>query len=82
VLSLSLSRYVIANDLSPSAVVAMKRNVDINGLGSPPQIDGLESTGANDEKIVARSRSNEKVKINEGDAWYGVSCPNLFCSCY
>ncbi|KAJ8474263.1 hypothetical protein ONZ45_g16006 [Pleurotus djamor] len=51
-----LLRYVIANDLSPSAVEAIKRNVDLNGLGE--HID--EATSQTEPG---------KVRINEGDAW-------------
>ncbi|TFK76405.1 N2,N2-dimethylguanosine tRNA methyltransferase [Pluteus cervinus] len=49
-----LLKHVIANDLSPAAVEAMKRNVDINGLGpQPSETDGGDLG---------------KVRINEGDA--------------
>ncbi|KAF8654148.1 hypothetical protein AX16_003677 [Volvariella volvacea WC 439] len=49
-----LVKYVIANDLSPAAIEAMKRNVEINGLG-PQSVDS-------DEPNLG------KVRINEGDA--------------
>ena len=51
-----VSRYVIANDLSPAAVNAMKRNVAANGL--TVEADGPES-----------STAQAKVQVNEGDAW-------------
>lgn len=42
-------RYVIANDLSPGAVDAIKRNVEINGLGG---ISGEVVTAKADTKTV------------------------------
>jgi tRNA (guanine26-N2/guanine27-N2)-dimethyltransferase len=48
------TRYVIANDLSPAAVEAMKRNIAINDL-----------TGGSDS-----DPTRQKVQVNEGDAWY------------
>lgn len=59
-------RYVIANDLSPSAVAAMKRNVEINGLaGTEP------ATGGDLTKLENGSSRPKppKVRVNEGDAW-------------
>jgi len=50
-----ISRYVIANDLSPAAVNIMKRNVAVNGLAA----DESES-----------STAQAKVQVNEGDAWW------------
>ncbi|KAG8808708.1 RNA methyltransferase tRNA(m5U54)methyltransferase [Serendipita sp. 399] len=44
--------YVLANDLSEAACEAMRRNVDINGLGSSD----------------AASTTSPKVRVNEGDA--------------
>lgn len=59
----STSRYVIANDLSSSATAAMKRNVDLNGLGGEEGsvLDAVE--GSSIPKLG-------KVRINEGDARY------------
>jgi len=51
-------RYVIANDLSPAAVEAMRRNVKANGLA--------DSETANE---ASTSPSTGKVLINEADAW-------------
>ena len=51
-----VSRYVIANDLSPAAVNIMKRNVAVNGL----------TVGANGSES---STAQAKVQVNEGDAW-------------
>lgn len=51
-----VSRYVIANDLSPAAVDVMKRNVAVNGL--TVEANGSES-----------STAQAKVQVNEGDAW-------------
>jgi tRNA (guanine26-N2/guanine27-N2)-dimethyltransferase len=61
-----LVRYVIANDLSTSAIEAMKRNVEINGLGAPKETDEAEATERTDPK---RGQKLGKVRINEGDAW-------------
>jgi tRNA (guanine26-N2/guanine27-N2)-dimethyltransferase len=47
-------RYVIANDLSSTATEAMRRNVELNGLGNNTVTDEAESQG--------------KVRVNEGDA--------------
>jgi tRNA (guanine26-N2/guanine27-N2)-dimethyltransferase len=49
-------RYVIANDLSPAAVEAMKRNIAINDLGTGSESDP----------------TRQKVQVNEGDAWYDL----------
>ncbi|KAF8625803.1 hypothetical protein AX15_005190 [Amanita polypyramis BW_CC] len=53
-----LVKYVIANDRSPSAVVSMKRNVELNGLGPATE----ESPSKDEEGSLG------KVRINEGDA--------------
>ncbi|KAF9075258.1 N2,N2-dimethylguanosine tRNA methyltransferase [Rhodocollybia butyracea] len=50
-----LVKYVLANDLSTNAVAAMKRNVELNGLG--PDKDNKEGK----PKLG-------KVRVNEGDA--------------
>lgn len=66
-------RYVIANDLSPSATEIMRRNVLFNGLG--PQ-DATEVTEPEEENPtssvtprVTQKPSLGKVRVNEGDAW-------------
>jgi tRNA (guanine26-N2/guanine27-N2)-dimethyltransferase len=51
---------VIANDLSPAAAEAMRRNVEINGLG-PEKKD----VGASE--LLSKEG---KVRVNEGDAWW------------
>ncbi|KAI0065367.1 N2 N2-dimethylguanosine tRNA methyltransferase [Artomyces pyxidatus] len=62
-----LVKYVIANDLSPSATAAMKRNVDLNGLGDEtPASDPAETAEAG--KTTTRRAKLGKVRINEGDA--------------
>jgi tRNA (guanine26-N2/guanine27-N2)-dimethyltransferase len=60
-----IHRYVIANDLSPSATAAMKRNVDINGLGTPVE----DVTPEDNTTGKAGVPKLGKVRINEGDAW-------------
>jgi tRNA (guanine26-N2/guanine27-N2)-dimethyltransferase len=57
---------VIANDLSASAVAAMARNIQINGLGAAES--ELPETSKSDENSVRKQQSG-KVRINEGDAW-------------
>ncbi|KAJ7452385.1 N2,N2-dimethylguanosine tRNA methyltransferase [Mycena galericulata] len=52
--------YVIANDLSSAATAAMKRNIDLNGLGSLPASSGTEP-------VPASARPAE-IRVNEGDA--------------
>ncbi|KAH9180678.1 N2 N2-dimethylguanosine tRNA methyltransferase [Lactarius sanguifluus] len=54
-----LVKYVIANDLSSSAIAAMTRNVELNGLGGAPAAEG---SGHGAEQSQAR------VRVNEGDA--------------
>lgn len=53
-------RHVIANDLSSSAVDAMKRNVELNGLSEPADVTEKPPDG----------KTPTYVKVNEGDAWY------------
>lgn len=58
-------RYVLANDLSPTAAEAMRRNVELNGLGpakAPADAEGANQTGN------ARNQKG-KVVVHEGDAW-------------
>jgi tRNA (guanine26-N2/guanine27-N2)-dimethyltransferase len=61
------SRFVIANDLSASAAAAMKRNVELNGLGPSP--DPPESTSSTSVGAGHQPHDRGKVRINEGDAW-------------
>ncbi|KAG1756727.1 tRNA methyltransferase [Suillus paluster] len=58
-----LVRFVIANDLSASATAAMKRNVELNGLGPSP--DPAESASTSEHQPIP---DRGKVRINEGDA--------------
>ncbi|KAG9027167.1 RNA methyltransferase tRNA(m5U54)methyltransferase [Tulasnella sp. JGI-2019a] len=79
-----LVRYVIANDLSPAATVAMRRNIDLNGLGpiAIVEADGIEA-GLDDQdgtvqpKPATTDESSKhrksaanlgRVRVNEGDA--------------
>ncbi|KIK97450.1 hypothetical protein PAXRUDRAFT_824911 [Paxillus rubicundulus Ve08.2h10] len=63
-----LVRFVIANDLSPSATAAMRRNVEANGLG--PTTEESEGSGTNNTETDGQSKKSSlgKVRINEGDA--------------
>ncbi|KIY43399.1 N2,N2-dimethylguanosine tRNA methyltransferase [Fistulina hepatica ATCC 64428] len=54
-----LVKYVIANDFSPAAVEAMKRNVELNGLGPT-----FEDTTSDSPKLAYPG----KVRVNQGDA--------------
>ncbi|KAG8940829.1 RNA methyltransferase tRNA(m5U54)methyltransferase [Tulasnella sp. 424] len=56
-----LVKYVIANDLSPAATAAMRRNVELNGLGPDPAASSTSESQP--------GRNLGKVRINEGDAW-------------
>ncbi|KAG6333651.1 hypothetical protein ID866_5438 [Astraeus odoratus] len=63
-----LVRFVIANDLSESATAAMRRNVDLNGLGPDADTcqDGCLGPSALD--LETKRPSLGKVRVNEGDA--------------
>lgn len=76
-------RYVIANDLSPAAVEAIKRNVELNDLHErevPVATPAVENTAEEPEGSVVQPEWKEKppkkilakVRINEGDAWYAA----------
>ena len=55
-------RFVIANDLSDAAAAAMRRNVELNGLGP------FEDASA-DPATTAPKLNPGQVRVNEGDAW-------------
>ena len=59
---------MIANDLSPTAIEAMRRNVELNGLGVPKPKESEETTENSAEK--KERVPHPKIKVNEGDAWY------------
>jgi tRNA (guanine26-N2/guanine27-N2)-dimethyltransferase len=71
------SRYVIANDLSASAVAAMRRNVEINGLGISGDVVGRDTDSTKapklDETLENPDLLTDKVRINQGDAWCAFS---------
>ena len=77
---------MIANDLSPSAVETIRRNVELNNLG-PQALDqmddcnnqdnrrdreAIEHNNSTKEEMVAfkKSSPHSKVVVNEDDAWY------------
>lgn len=64
---LPMVKYVIANDLSPSATAAMKRNVDLNGLGERT-VESDTTEADEPEKVKMSKLIPGKVRINEGDA--------------
>ncbi|KAF9242127.1 N2,N2-dimethylguanosine tRNA methyltransferase-domain-containing protein [Melanogaster broomeanus] len=61
-------RFVIANDISPSATDAMRRNVELNSLG--PAVEENEGSGTSNTGPDEQTKSTNlgKVRINEGDA--------------
>ena len=70
--------YVIANDLSPDATAAMRRNVDINHLG--PEKTEESSTNATTMHLAKQPMPTQnngalgKVRVHEGDAWSVTPC--------
>ncbi|BGP20352.1 hypothetical protein JCM10213_001594 [Rhodosporidiobolus nylandii] len=76
---LPLLKYVIANDLSPSAVVDIKRNVAFNGLAPAgvASLPGFAESGMKEDEVKAGSKWSKaqveearegRVRVNEGDA--------------
>ncbi|KAG8877086.1 RNA methyltransferase tRNA(m5U54)methyltransferase [Tulasnella sp. 331] len=73
-----LVRYVIANDLSPAATVAMRRNIDLNGLGptsrAEAEVEGSynvanEAEGAaqpSTSSTAGSSKQRKSVTLNLG----------------
>ncbi|KAG6851006.1 hypothetical protein H0H93_004493 [Arthromyces matolae] len=73
-----LLKYVIANDLSPSATAAMRRNVQINGLGpseDDPQIEKVK-INEGDACTLMYSHREEKHRVDVVDLDpYGTAAP-------
>lgn len=68
-------RYVVANDLSASAVQDINRNIEYNGLlptGLPEGYDPASNTLTKHQVIEA---TLGRVRANEGDAMYVPSHP-------
>ncbi|OBZ75596.1 tRNA (guanine(26)-N(2))-dimethyltransferase [Grifola frondosa] len=62
-----LVKYVIANDISPAAAAAMRRNVELNNLGG--QETSSEEGSAESQTTAEGSKPIlPKVRVNEGDA--------------
>jgi tRNA (guanine26-N2/guanine27-N2)-dimethyltransferase len=57
---------VIANDISPAATEAMRRNVELNGLG--PQQPQPTSPTEEAASIKGRRPDQGKVRVSEMDA--------------
>jgi tRNA G37 N-methylase Trm5 len=55
-----LIRHVLANDLSPSAAEAMRRNVDYNDVGP---------SSARPTNLKDSEAWEGRVRVTEGDAW-------------
>jgi tRNA (guanine26-N2/guanine27-N2)-dimethyltransferase len=78
-------RHVIANDISPDAIAAMRRNVDINGL-APPSHSQSPSEQPNPIKDLRDSAGpsaeprKPAVTVNEGDATCAICCWSFFLS--
>jgi tRNA (guanine26-N2/guanine27-N2)-dimethyltransferase len=70
-LSISIQRYVIANDLSPTAAAAMRRNVAFNGVDAAScRPSNVENPNVSEKERERLEREWEgKVRVNEGDAW-------------
>ncbi|CAE6474058.1 unnamed protein product [Rhizoctonia solani] len=60
-----LVKYVIANDILPAATEAMRRNVELNGLGPAPTPSSAEESGP-----VKTGKKSDlgKVRVSEMDA--------------
>lgn len=66
-LRITLHRYVIANDISPAATEAMRRNIELNKLGPAPA--PLPATGdAPPDGGKLRRPDLGKVRVSEMDA--------------
>lgn len=64
-----LHRYVIANDISPAATEAMRRNIALNGLGPCPAPPVPPTTGDADAPVAKPKRPDMgKVRVSEMDA--------------
>lgn len=59
-------KYVIANDLSPTAATAMRRNVDYNEQGAKDTKPTEGYWGARES--AGKEEWKGKVRVNEGDA--------------
>jgi len=62
---------VIANDLSPSATMAMTRNVELNSLGAAAgdgNSPGGAAAGDGNSLGTAETGRQGKVRVNQGDA--------------
>ncbi|KAL1405404.1 RNA methyltransferase tRNA(m5U54)methyltransferase [Vanrija albida] len=75
-------KVVLANDLSPSACVAMRQNVALNGVGPVEKKEGEEGAEAEEKKdevdLGRREGCTGYVHVNEGDAcalMYGHRTP-------
>jgi tRNA (guanine26-N2/guanine27-N2)-dimethyltransferase len=67
---------VLANDLSPEAVAAMNRNIQLNGLGPAPEVEQPADMQADELNELSKSHKDKKpwlgkVRANQGDAWSG-----------
>ncbi|KAF8610125.1 TRM-domain-containing protein [Ceratobasidium sp. AG-I] len=64
-----LVKYVIANDISPAATEAMRRNIELNGLGPSPGPPVPPATGDADAPVGRPKRPDMgKVRVSEMDA--------------
>ncbi|KAJ7582668.1 tRNA methyltransferase [Mycena floridula] len=73
-----LVKYVIANDLSSLATAAMKRNIELNGLGPPPETSDAGKVRVNEGdacSLMYNHRQDKKrVDVVDLDP-YGTAAP-------
>ncbi|KAJ7097891.1 tRNA methyltransferase [Mycena belliarum] len=70
-------RYIIANDLSPTAIEAMNRNIEFNGLGSSISSNGVEikvNEGDACTLMYNHRESSQRVDVVDLDP-YGTAAP-------
>lgn len=74
-----LVRFVVANDLSESATAAMRRNVDLNGLGPSPETgEGKVRVNEGDACALMYNHRTEKSRVDVVDLDpYGTAAPFL-----
>ncbi|KNZ71784.1 N(2),N(2)-dimethylguanosine tRNA methyltransferase [Termitomyces sp. J132] len=71
-----LLKHVIANDLSPSATAAMRRNIEINDLGSAHDASGKVRINEGDACTLMYSHREEKDRVDVVDLDpYGTAAP-------
>ncbi|CAG8594709.1 14020_t:CDS:2 [Acaulospora colombiana] len=67
-------KYVLANDLSPAACEAMRRNVEINGLGPGASDSSGSDLGKNSSLMYSHRVGQDRVDVVDLDP-YGTAAP-------